>query len=73
MRVKRQLSDAFVARLRKRGAAVTYIVYQDEGHDFVRPENNLDFYGRVEEFLSQRLGGRAQPWTPQPGARAEVH
>jgi dipeptidyl aminopeptidase/acylaminoacyl peptidase len=73
VRVKRELSDAFVTLLRKRGAQVTYVVYRDEGHGFVRPENNFDFYGRVEEYLAQRLGGRAQPWRAQPGAQVEIH
>lgn len=72
VRVERKLSDNFVAMLRKRGANVTYIVYRDEGHGFARPDNNLDFYGRVEEFLAQRLGGRVQPWRAQPGAQVEV-
>jgi len=72
VRVERKLSDDFVAMLRKRGAKVTYIVYRDEGHGFARPDNNLDFYGRVEEFLAQRLGGRVQPWRAQPGAQVEV-
>jgi dienelactone hydrolase len=71
--VKKELSDAFLDRLRKRGAKVTYVVYRDEGHGFVRPENNIDFYGRVEEFLAQRLGGRAQPWRAQPGAQVEIN
>ena len=73
VRVKKELSDAFVDGLRKRGAKVTYVVYRDEGHGFVRPENNIDFYGRVEEFLAQRLGGRAQPWRAQPGAQVEIN
>jgi len=39
---------------RKREAA--YVVYSDEGQGFNRPENKLDFYGRVEEFLAKHLG-----------------
>ena len=66
-------NNAFVTLLRKRGTKVTYVVYRDEGHGFVRPENNFDFYGRVEEYLAQRLGGRAQPWRAQPGAQVEIH
>jgi dipeptidyl aminopeptidase/acylaminoacyl peptidase len=73
VRVKKEQSDALVTLLRKRGTKVTYVVYRDEGHGFVRPENNLDFYGRVEEYLAQRLGGRAQPWRAQPGAQVEIH
>ncbi len=40
--------------------------------DIVGPENNLDFVGRVEEFLARYLGGRAEPWREVPGSSAEV-
>ena len=36
------------------------------------PENNFDFYGRVEEFLAKHLGGRAEPWKKIEGATAEL-
>jgi dipeptidyl aminopeptidase/acylaminoacyl peptidase len=65
-------SDLIVKAARAHGVPVTYIVYPDEGHGFARPENNLDFFGRVEEFLAKSLGGRAEPWTQIPGATAEV-
>jgi dipeptidyl aminopeptidase/acylaminoacyl peptidase len=65
-------SDAMVAALRQAKREVIYVVYPDECHGFARPENNLDFYGRVEEFLAQHLGGRAEPWKKIEGATAEV-
>ena len=65
-------SDAMVAALRKAKREVIYVVYPDEGHGFARPENNLDFYGRVEEFLAKHLGGRAEPWKKIEGATAEL-
>jgi len=52
-------TDVMVAALRKAKHEVAYVVYSDEGHGFARPENQLDFYGRVEEFLAKHLGGRA--------------
>jgi dipeptidyl aminopeptidase/acylaminoacyl peptidase len=61
-----------VEALRKRGLSVTYVVYPDEGHGFARPENNLDFFGRVEEFLAKHLGGRSEPWKKIPGSTAEL-
>ena len=64
--------DAMVAALRKAKREVIYVVYPDEGHGFARPENNLDFYGRLEEFLAKHLGGRAEPWKKVAGATAEV-
>jgi dipeptidyl aminopeptidase/acylaminoacyl peptidase len=65
-------SDAMVKALRAAKREVVYVVYPDEGHGFARPENNLDFYGRVEEFLAKHLGGRAEPWKKIEGATAEV-
>jgi dipeptidyl aminopeptidase/acylaminoacyl peptidase len=71
-RVTMANADAMVAALRKAKREVTYVVYPDEGHGFARPENQFDFYGRVEEFLVKRLGGRAEPWKKIDGATAEV-
>jgi dipeptidyl aminopeptidase/acylaminoacyl peptidase len=65
-------ADAMVKALREAKREVVYVVYPDEGHGFERPENNLDFYGRVEEFLAKHLGGQAEPWKKIEGATAEV-
>lgn len=65
-------TDAMVAALRKAKRELIYVVYSDEGHGFARPENQLDFYGRVEEFLAKHLGGRAEPWKKVEGSTAEV-
>jgi dipeptidyl aminopeptidase/acylaminoacyl peptidase len=61
-----------VEALRKAKRDVLYVVYPDEGHGFARPENQRDFYGRIEEFLAKHLGGRAEPWQKVKGATAEV-
>ena len=71
-RVTMANADAMVAALRKAKREVTYVVYPDEGHGFARPENQLDFYGRVEEFLAKHLGGRAEPWKKINGSTAEL-
>jgi dipeptidyl aminopeptidase/acylaminoacyl peptidase len=70
-RVTIENADAMVAALRKAKREVTYLVYSDEGHGFARPENQFDFYGRVEEFLGKHLGGRAEPWKKIAGATGE--
>jgi dipeptidyl aminopeptidase/acylaminoacyl peptidase len=36
-------------------------VFPDEGHGFLRSENNLAFNAIVEAFLARYLGGRAEP------------
>lgn len=60
-RVKQAESEQIVNAMRKVGKPVEYVLYTDEGHGFVRPENNLHFYGVVEEFLAKHLGGRFEP------------
>jgi dipeptidyl aminopeptidase/acylaminoacyl peptidase len=71
-RVKLSQSEKIVDTIRKNGGKATFVVYSDEGHGFTRPENNLDFDGRMEEFLHGCLGGRFQPWEKVPGSTAEV-
>jgi dipeptidyl aminopeptidase/acylaminoacyl peptidase len=71
-RVTIENADAMVVALRKAKREVTYVVYPDEGHGFARPENQLDFYGRVEEFLAKHLGGRAEPWKKIASSTAEL-
>jgi len=62
-RVNKAESEQIVEAIEKNGGAVTYVVYSDEGHGFARPENNIDFNARAENFLAQCLGGRAEPMT----------
>jgi len=71
-RVNIKESDQMVEAMRARELPVTYVVYPDEGHGFARPENRLDFYGRVDEFLAKHLQGRAEPWREVAGATAEL-
>ncbi len=63
-RVKIAESDQIVAAMRRNGQPVTYVVFDDEGHGFARPENNQRFNAAVEAFLHDHLGGRFEP----PGA-----
>ena len=60
-RVKQSESDQIVNAMKGRGIPVTYVLYPDEGHGFVRPENNLSFMAVAEAFLAKCLGGRCQP------------
>ncbi len=71
-RVNVRESDQMVAAMRARNLPVEYVVYTDEGHGFARPQNRLDFYGRVEPFLAKYLGGRMQPFEPVTGSSAVV-
>ena len=40
---------------------MTYVLYSDEGHGFMRPENNLSFMAVAEAFLAKCIGGRCEP------------
>ena len=60
-RVKIAESDQIVAAMRRNGQPVTYVVFDDEGHGFARPENNQRFNAALEAFLATHLGGRAEP------------
>jgi len=65
-----QIVDAIA---RHRGSAL-YVLYTDEGHGFVRPENRLDFTARMEKFLADNLGGRYEPMKGDriPGANVKL-
>jgi dipeptidyl aminopeptidase/acylaminoacyl peptidase len=60
-RVKQDESDQIVDAMTAKNIPVTYVLFPDEGHGFARPENNKAFNAVAEGFLSQCLGGRAQP------------
>ena len=47
--------------MQEKAIPVTYVLYPDEGHGFVRPENNLSFFAVAEAFLAENLGGRFEP------------
>lgn len=52
-------SEQIVDALRAQDKPVTYIVFPDEGHGFVKPANILRFMREVEGFLARRLAGAA--------------
>ncbi|MBD2842511.1 S9 family peptidase [Erythrobacter rubeus] len=60
-RVKQAESDQIVGAMKEAGIPVTYVLYPDEGHGFAKPANNIAFFGIAENFLSECLGGRAEP------------
>jgi hypothetical protein len=41
---------------------VTYVVYPDEGHGFLRPESRISFNSISEAFFATHLGGRWEPF-----------
>lgn len=71
-RVTIENSNLMVKAMRDAGREVTYVVYPDEGHNFMRAENNLDFYGRIDEFFHRCAGTRYEPYTKIEGTSAEL-
>ena len=69
-RVKQAEADQIAFSMSEKGIPVEYVLYPDEGHGFARPENRIDFNGRVEKFLAKHLGGRAEEFTEVEGATA---
>jgi dipeptidyl aminopeptidase/acylaminoacyl peptidase len=59
-RCKQAESEQIVEALRAKGQPVEYILFEDEGHGFARPENRIKFYTVTEAFLAKHLGGRAE-------------
>ncbi|XDF37748.1 S9 family peptidase [Paracidovorax avenae] len=62
-RVKQAESEQMVAALRQSGIPVTYALYTDEGHGFVREANRMSFNALCEDFLGRHLGGRVEAWS----------
>lgn len=60
-RVNRNESDQIVQAMQERNLSVTYVLFSDEGHVFVRPNNKIAFNAVAEAFLAQHLGGRFEP------------
>ncbi len=54
-RVLQVESDEIVAAVRKNNVPVEYVLFEDEGHGFVKKENQIEGYGKVLAFLDQYL------------------
>ncbi|GAA4111900.1 S9 family peptidase [Aquimarina addita] len=56
-RVLKVESDEIVAGVKKNGVPVEYVLFEDEGHGFVKKENQLEAYSRILKFLDTYLKG----------------
>jgi dipeptidyl aminopeptidase/acylaminoacyl peptidase len=59
-RVKQAESEQIVDALRRHGIEHDYMLFEDEGHGFARPENRLAFYAQADKFLARYLGGHSE-------------
>lgn len=54
-RVLQVESDEIVAGVRKNGVPVEYVLFEDEGHGFLKKENQIKGYSQILEFLDVHL------------------
>lgn len=59
-RVKKEESEQIVAAMKAKGIKHQYLLFQDEGHGFLKEENRMKFYCAAEKFLAENLGGRSE-------------
>ena len=57
-RVVKAESDQIVEAMKSKGIDHEYMVFENEGHGFTKPENRMAFIAAAERFLSKHLGGR---------------
>jgi len=56
-RVLKIESDEIVEAARKNGVEVEYLVFEDEGHGFMKKENQIEGYRAIRLFLDRHLKG----------------
>ena len=54
-RVLQVESDEIVDGVRQNGVPVEYVLFEDEGHGFVKKENQIEAYSKIIEFLDIHL------------------
>jgi dipeptidyl aminopeptidase/acylaminoacyl peptidase len=60
-RVKQAESEQIVAAVEEKGIDHEYVLFEDEGHGFLKSENRIKFYAIAEKFLADSLGGVYEP------------
>lgn len=56
-RVLQVESDEIVAGVKENGVPVEYVLFPDEGHGFVKKENQIEANSRIVKFLDKHLKG----------------
>jgi len=57
-RVLQVESDEIVAAVKSNGVPVEYVLFEDEGHGFVKKENEIKGYRKIKSFLDEHLKGK---------------
>lgn len=72
-RVKKAESDQVAQAMAEHKIPLVYLLYPDEGHGLLRPENKLSFYAYAEAFLANFLDGSFLPHRNKfPGSSVEI-
>lgn len=61
VRVLKVESDDIVAAVKKNNVPVEYTIFPDEGHGFLKKENEIKGYGQIKTFLDKYLKGEESP------------
>ncbi|MFC1541970.1 S9 family peptidase [Candidatus Latescibacterota bacterium] len=56
-RVLQVESDEIVEAVKSNGVPVEYVIFEDEGHGFVKKENEIEGYGKIKIFIDKYLKG----------------
>jgi dipeptidyl aminopeptidase/acylaminoacyl peptidase len=59
-RVLQVESDEMVEAIRTNGVPVEYVLFEDEGHGFVKKDNEIEGYGKILSFLDEYLKGEKE-------------
>ncbi|MRR24371.1 S9 family peptidase, partial [bacterium] len=59
-RVLQVESDEMVEAIKAAGVPVEYVIFPDEGHGFVKKENEIKAYSQILEFLDKYLKGTGE-------------
>jgi len=65
-RVLQVESDEIVNAVKANGVPVEYMLFDDEGHGFVKKENEINGYGKILEFLDEYLKKEPKEQTEEP-------
>ncbi|WP_187146961.1 alpha/beta hydrolase family protein [Candidatus Methylacidiphilum infernorum] len=61
IRLTKKESDQIVEALREKGQPVEYLLFADQGHDFLNPENRIRFFEGVDSFFNRYLSKKSGP------------
>jgi dipeptidyl aminopeptidase/acylaminoacyl peptidase len=59
-RVLQVESDEMVEAIRAAGVSVEYVIFPDEGHGFIKKENEIKAYSQILQFLDKYLKGAGE-------------